>query len=224
VPIAGIGDRSIAPFEPLISPEGKKVGRVQRLTSVLADRRLVIFAACAALFQFANAAMLPLASSLVTKRATDQATLLIAACIVLPQLVVALVSPSVGRFAERLGRRPMLLLGFSILPVRGLLLAVIADPMFLVLVQVLDGIAAACFGVLMPLITSDVAGRSGHFNLSLGVMGFAIGIGATLSTTVAGWIADRFGDPVAFLSLGGVALSAMLLVWAAMVETRPPRE
>src|SRR5271163_4309572 len=59
-----------------------------------------------------------------------------------------------------------------------------------VLVQILDGLAAACLGVLVPLVTSDVAGRSGHFNLALGFIGLAIGIGATASTSLAGWIAD----------------------------------
>jgi len=39
---------------------------------------------------------------------------------------------------------------------------------------VLDGIAAASFGVMVPLVTSDIAGRSGHFNLSLGFIGLAI--------------------------------------------------
>jgi MFS family permease len=193
-----------------------------RIGHVLSDRRLVIFACCAMLFTLANAGMLPLASTALTKRAGGVASLLIAAGIVLPQVIVALISPRVGSLAETRGRRWVMLLGFAMLPMRGLLFAGVTSPALVVLVQALDGVAAASFGVLVPLVTSDVAGRSGHFNLSLGVVGFAIGIGGTLGTPLAGWIADDLGDPAAFASLALIGLAAMTLVWAAMPETRPP--
>jgi len=193
-----------------------------KLRSVLADKRLLIFAVCGALFTFANAPMLPLASSAVTLRAGSAASLLVAACIVLPQLIVAIISPSLGQLAELRGRRLVLIVGFATLPLRGFLFAVIGHPALIVLVQTLDGIAAASFGVMMPLIVADIAGRSGHFNLSLGFIGFAVGVGATFSTTVAGWVADKLGDPAAFVALALVGLTATLLVWLAMPETRPP--
>src|SRR5215471_15295850 len=89
----------------------------------LMDRRLIAFAVCAVLFHLANAARLPIAAAAVTKRAESAAGLIIAACIVGPQLITALLSPWVGRAAEIWGRRPILLLGFSALPIRGILLA-----------------------------------------------------------------------------------------------------
>jgi MFS family permease len=188
---------------------------------LLSDRRLLIFACCAMMFTLANAGVLPLASTAVTQRAGDAASLLIAACIVLPQMIVALISPRIGNLAESRGRRWVMLIGFSMLPLRGALFAAVTSPALMVLVQALDGIAAASFGVLVPLVTCDVAGRSGHFNLSLGFIGFAIGIGSMLGTPLAGWMADRFGDPVAFTALAVIGLAATLLVWAAMPETRP---
>jgi MFS family permease len=193
----------------------------ERILHLLADRRLLVFAGCAALFTLANAAMLPLAAAAVTQRAADRASLLIAACIVLPQLVVALLAPAIGRLAERRGRRPVLLLGFAMLPLRGVLFALVQDPLGIVAFQALDGIAAASFGILVPLVTSDIAKRSGHFSLTLGIVGIAIGIGATLSTALAGWIGDRFGDPAAFLSLAAIGLLGTLLVLVGMRETRP---
>lgn len=187
---------------------------------VLGDRRILIFSACAMLFTFANAPMLMLVSGTMTARVGNP-SLLIAACIVLPQIIVALASPSVGRMADTRGRRLVLMLGFCVLPVRALIFAVTSDPTAVVAVQALDGIGGACFGIMVPLIVSDVAARTRHFNLTLGVVGFAIGIGGTLSTPAAGWIADHFGTRMAFFGLAGVGLAATLLVWFAMPETRP---
>jgi predicted MFS family arabinose efflux permease len=84
--------------------------RAMSLPRLLRRRPLVTFAVCVMLFQLANAAMLPLLGSVVTVRSGQWATVLIAACIVVPQLVVAAASPWVGRNAQRHGRRPLLLL------------------------------------------------------------------------------------------------------------------
>jgi MFS family permease len=189
--------------------------------ALLSDRRLLIFAGCAMLFTLANAGILPIASTYLTKRLGAGASLMIAACIVLPQMVVAVLSPQIGRFAEMRGRRRAMLLGFLALPVKALLFVVITNPYAMVLVQALDGLAAASFGVMVPLITSDVAGRSGHFNLSLGIIGLAIGVGGTLGTPLAGWLADDYGGAAAFAGLALIGILAFLLVWGAMPETRP---
>jgi MFS family permease len=194
-------------------------GRAQFMR-VLADRRLLIFSACAMLFTFANAPMLMLMSGIMTAKVGNP-SLLVAACIVLPQIIVALASPAVGRLAQSRGRRIVLLIGFCMLPLRGLLFATSNNPTLVVAVQALDGIGAACFGIMVPLIVSDVAARSGHFNLSLGLVGFAIGIGSTLSTPAAGWLADHFGARLAFFALTAAGIIAVLLVLFAMPETRP---
>jgi MFS family permease len=187
---------------------------------VLADRRLLIFCGCAMLFTFANAPLLMLISGTLTAKGSNP-SLLIGACIVLPQIIVALASPAVGRYADRRGRRLVLIVSFGVLPLRALILSTTANPALLIGVQMLDGIAAAGFGIMVPLIVSDVAARSGHFNLSLGAVGFAIGIGSTLSTSAAGWVADRLGMRPAFYFLAGVGLAAALLAVFAMPETRP---
>ena len=185
----------------------------------LLDRRLLTFAGCVGLFHLANAAMLPLVATEVTRAAGSRANLVIAACIVAPQAVVALVSPWVGRRADLWGRRPVLLLGFAALPLRGLLLAAAQDPAWVVAVQVLDGISAAAFGVMMPLVAADLTRGTGRFSAALGVLGLAAGGGATLSTTLAGLAADRFGPAAALLALAGVGAAAMAAL-LALPETR----
>jgi predicted MFS family arabinose efflux permease len=164
--------------------------------------------------------MLPLMAGVVTTRSAQWAPVLIAACIIVPQAIVALMSPSVGRKAQKWGRRPLLLIGFAALAVRGVLFATVRDPYLLVAVQVFDGITAAVFAVMVPLIVADVAFGSGHFNLAQGIVGTATGIGASLSTVLAGYVSDKFGSSVAFTGLAGVAAVGLAMIWLVMPETR----
>jgi len=196
-------------------------GRAEtRVWTLLRQRPLLIFAASVLLLQLANAAMLPLMAGVVTTRSSQWAPVLIAACIIVPQAIVALTSPWVGRNAQAWGRRPLLIMGFSALAIRGLLFATVHDPYLLVLVQVCDGVTAAVFAVMVPLIVADVAFGSGHFNLAQGIVGTATGIGASLSTVLAGYISDTFGSPWAFAVLSAIAVVGLLLIWLLMPETK----
>ena len=195
-----------------------------KLGELAHNRPLLIFAGCLLLLHLANSAMLPLLGSIVTMRASQWATLLIAACIVVPQLVVAALSPWVGHQAQLWGRRPLLLIGFAALPIRGILFATVSSPSALVVVQLLDGITASVFAVMVPLVIADLTRGTGRFNLGQGIVGTATGIGAALSTTLAGYITDRFGSPLAFSSLGAIALIGLAALWLLMPETRPGAE
>jgi MFS family permease len=190
-----------------------------RVPVLLRRRPLLIFAGCIMLFHLANAAMLPLMGSALTARSSEWATVLIAACIVVPQLVVAAISPWVGHQAGIWGRRRLLLIGFAALPIRAMLFATVTDPHLIVLVQVLDGLTAAMLGIMVPLIIADLTRGTGRFNLAQGVVGTMTGIGAAASTTVGGYLTDHFGSQTAFLGLGGVAAVALIAVLVLMPET-----
>jgi MFS family permease len=190
------------------------------LKLLFSDRRLLAFAACILLFHLSNAAMLPLIGAEITMRSGDFANVIIAACIVVPQGVVAIISPWVGHRAALSGRRPMLLLGWSALPLRGLLLLVLPGAWLPIAAQAVGGISAAVFGVMFPLIAADITRGTSHFNLCMGVLGLALFLGAALSTTLGGWIADIGGVPLAFAVLTLVGVLAVLMVWLAMPETR----
>ena len=194
------------------------------LSHLLRSRPLLILIGCVSLFHLANGSMLPLVGSVVTTRASQWATILIAACIVVPQLVVAMLSPWVGHQARIVGRRPLLLLAFAALPIRGLLFAVISNPDALVAVQLLDGITASALGIMVPLMIADLTRGTGHFNLLQGVVGTGVGIGASISPTLAGYLTDHFGSKVAFLGLALIASVALAAVFAFMPETRPDFE
>ena len=189
------------------------------IMALLRDRALVSFAFCCLLFHLSNAAMLPLAAGVATRLEGRAAELVIAASIVLPQMVVALLSPRVGLTAERLGRRPVLIVGFASLPIRGVLLAFAHSSWAIILIQLLDGISGATFGVMLPLIAADITRGTGRFNLCMGILGLMIGLGATISTTLGGYLADT-AVQTAFLVLAGAGALATALVWLAVPETR----
>jgi MFS family permease len=183
--------------------------------------RLLVFATCIVLFQLANASALPLVSEeLGTVRGSS---LVISALIFVPQLVVAVLAPWVGRTARSWGRRPLLLIGLAALPIRAACFALTRDPVFLVVVQVLDGVSGAAIGVLTPVVIADVTKGTGRFNLAQGVVGTFSGIGAALSTTLSGYVTQGFGDAVGFYAITGVAITAVAVYWAFMPETKDAR-
>jgi len=178
------------------------------------------FALIVVLFQLTNAAMLPIMAGSLTTRVPELATVVIAICILAPQFVVVAIAPSIERLAQSWGRRRLLIVCFVPLCVRGAVFALSSYPAAIVTVQLLDGISAATLGVLVPLIIADTTRGSGHFNLAQGVIGVAVGIGASLGTSIAGYIADRFGDVVVFLVLSGFGAAGIFLVVLFMPETR----
>jgi MFS family permease len=187
---------------------------------LLRDRRLLIYALCVALFQVASIAVLQLSAVDVTARLGARGALVIAAFLIVPQVVVAVISPWLGKAADRFGHRVVLLVGFATVPVRGVLFALVRNPYVLVPVQVLEGAGGAAFGVMMPLVAADLTQGKGHYTLCLSLVGLAAGAGTAISTALAGWTADHYGRHAAFWVLAAAGVAAVALVALAMPETR----
>ena len=190
------------------------------IRQLLQHRSLIALGFCLVLFHLANAALLPLMGTVVTTRSSQWATVLIGACIVVPQVIVAAIAPTVGARSRSLGRRTLLLIGVGALPIRALLFAIVTEPYLLVAVQILDGLTAAIIGVIVPLLVADLTRGSGRFNTGLGMIGTMAGIGASLSPALAGYIADHLGTTTAFLSLGAIGVIAFLAVWLLIPAPR----
>jgi MFS family permease len=186
---------------------------------LLRDRRLLALLLCAALFQLGNASLLPLAAANFAREAGTHASLITAAAVTGPQLLTAWLSPLVGRAAQIHGRRLILMLGLAAVPLRAIAFAIDGSIVPMLAAQALDGVSAAAFGVLVPLIVSDITHYGGRFNFALGMTGLAGAFGAALSTTLSGAIAVAAGLAAAFLALAAAALGAVLVVWALLPET-----
>ncbi|RON46440.1 MFS transporter [Pseudomonas frederiksbergensis] len=203
-------------FDPQGPPHGEQPSG---LSVLLHNRPLLVFAICCGLFHLANAAMLPLVSQKLSLVNLQMATPLTSACIVAAQLVMVPVALLVGWKADVWGRKPLLLAGFLILPLRGVLYTLSDDPYWLVAVQLLDGVGAGIFGALFPVVIKDLTQGTGRFNVSLGALSTVFGLGAALSNGLAGLVVQQAGYSAAFLTLAAVAATALVLLVVAMPET-----
>jgi MFS family permease len=173
------------------------------------------------LFQLANASLLPLVGQALTHTEGRVSSVVVSALIALPQIIVALLAPWAGRTANTWGRRPLLLIGLAVVPVRSGFFAFTTDPVLLIVLQLLDGLSGATLGVLTTLIIADLTNGTGRFNLALGFAGAISGIGASLSTSIFGIIAQRFGYTAGLLGITAVGLMSVAIVFAFMPETKP---
>jgi MFS family permease len=202
---------------------GERAGQLHRVIDLAKNRNLLMFAACLVLFQFANASMLPLVSEGLAVSGAPSGSLLLSGLILAPQIVVAVLAPWVGYHSEAWGRKPMLLVGLGLVAVRAVLFALVTTYPMMILIQMLDGISGATISVLTVLVITDLTAGTGRFNLAQGVIGSAMGIAASLSTSVTGVVFQDFGRSMGFLFVAVVATAATIAAWLFVPETKPER-
>ena len=200
--------------------DGEKGGKAESVRVLFRDHPLVIFLVCAVMFHFANAAMLPLLGEFLAKGRGRSSMLFMSACVITTQLVITLLASWAGRKAGTWGRKPLLLIAFGVLPIRGVLYTLTANKALLVAIQVLDGVGAGIFGVVSVLVIADLTRGTGRFNLTLGAITTAVGIGAALRQVIAGSIVHHVGSTAGFIFLAGVASAAFAILYFFMPETR----
>jgi len=203
-----------------IEAEGKEVAaRASGMKTLLGDRTLLVFLACAFLFHFANAAMLPQLGEMLSHGSRASAAPFMSACIIVTQVAIMCFAPAIGRFANLHGRKPLLMVGFGVLPIRALLYTLTHNSGSLIAIQILDGVANAVFVVVSILVVADRTRGTGRFNLGQGSLATAVGVGAALSNTFGGQLIQHFSYRISFLSLGAIAALAFVLLWIAIPET-----
>ena len=202
------------------APSKRRDDHPSGLSVLLTCRPLLIFAGCAIMFHFANAAMLPLVGQKLALQDKNLGTSLMSACIVAAQIVMVPMAMLVGAKADAWGRKPLFLVALLVLTIRGCLYPLSDNPYWLVGVQLLDGVGAGIYGAIFPVIVADLMRGTGRFNVAQGAIITAQGIGAALSTTLAGLVVVHAGYSAAFLTLAGVAVIGLVLYFFVMPETQ----
>ncbi len=193
--------------------------RPSGLKVLLSCRPLLLYAGCTMLFHFANAPLLPLVGQKLALAHKGLATAMMSGCIIAAQAIMLPIALLVGWNADRWGRKPILLIGFGILPVRAVLYTLSNNSAWLIGVQLLDGVGAGIWGAITPLVLADLMRGTGRYNVAQGGVATAQGIGASLSGLAAGLVVDHFGYSAAFLTSAGVAALAFAALAFAMPET-----
>jgi MFS family permease len=186
---------------------------------LLTCRPLLVFALCVLLFHLSNAAMLPLVGQKLALQNRNMGTSLMSACIAAAQLVMVPMAILVGARADAWGHKRFFLVALAILPIRGALYTLSDNPAWLVGVQLLDGIGAGIFGAIYPVIVADLMRNTGRFNAAQGVIITALGVGAALSTALAGFVVVKAGYSAAFLTLGAIAAIGFIVFLLAFPGT-----
>jgi MFS family permease len=141
----------------------------------------------------------------------------------------ALLIYPVGKLADTLGRRPLILAGTSGGLVGSLVLAFTEHEIGFLAAMVAFGVAAACLSVGPAAVVGDVVtGRGGTV---VATYGMASDVGAVVGPLLAGFLAEHVSYEAAFLSTAVVA-SLGLAMAVRMPETRhraesatvPPQE
>ena len=143
----------------------------------------------------------------------------VALVVLVAQAVMVPVAWLAGKYCSVWGRKAVFAVAFLALPVRILLYAVSVIPALILAVQLLDGIGAGIYGVVIALICSDLTrGREG-FNTLMGMAQTALALGGVAGPLIQGVLIDYFGFRVAFIFFATIAAlgAVIFLVW--MPET-----
>jgi len=194
---------------------------VQRLSEFAQNRRLIVFTACMMAFQLFNTSLLPIVGQNLGADTAASGPLFMAGMLVVPQIVVALIAPWVGYWADLRGRKILLIIGLAVAIARALLFVITSDPRAMLAIQLLDGITGALMTVLTLLVITDLTARTGRFNFAQGVFGVFTGASAAVGAGILGFMAQHFGDATALFSMAaGIALG-MVALYLFLPETKP---
>lgn len=129
-------------------------------------------------------------------------------------------SPVLGRLADRVGRRPVLILSLTGTAVGSLVTGLAGSLWVLFLGRVIDGVSGASVSVAQAAVT-DVAPPAERARL-LGLLGAAFGVGFVAGPAL-GALAALGGPHVPFLVAAALAGANALVAVRRLPETRPPR-
>lgn len=191
---------------------------VPRLSVLVKNPLLLITGLTLLLFHLSNAALLPMLSMRVASATGPGAInpgLYAAATVVISQCVMIPVALFTAARIEQYGYRRLIMVALMVLPFRAAIAAGFAEPLAMIPVQIMDGLAAGILGVALPGYVVSVLKGTGHVNAGQSIIMFMQGAGAAFSPALAGFIATRYSFSAAFSVLGGVALLSLLLWWRA---------
>jgi MFS family permease len=193
----------------------------QAWMTVLRNRRLLVFAVCSFLYELADAPLLTLVGQKLGSDRPGAGIMLTSALIIASQAGMLAASILVGKRADRLGYRWLMVFGFAMLPAQGVLTVLSGSLTYLIAVQVFGGVGTGLFAALTPIWLADATRGTGRYNLSQGAMATMRGMGATTSGLMSELTVEHLGYVPAFLGCGVICAAAAMLLWLGLPERQP---
>jgi MFS family permease len=201
--------------------EEERIGFRAAVAMLATNRAVLVFAFAGSLFHMANGPMLAMIAQKLALGEGANGIALTAACAIAAQVVMVPTAMLAGRRADRWGRRPLLLIAFAALVLRGLLASLSNHPAWLIALQALDGVGAGMIGALFPVVVADLTRGSHHFAAAQGAIGTVHGLGGVAGGVASGFVASVYGYDTAFQALAIIATLGAVLFWVGMPETSP---
>ncbi len=186
--------------------------------SLLKSKTSIFFTIAALLYTFADASMLPLMVQRIASSGSRSSNVHVPIALFLTELVMIPVCYMAGKRAQ-LGRKPLLVISYLFLFIRGFCFSLTSDPNALVALQILDGISAGIFGLMLTLVISDLSVDTGRFNATLTTMGMFFTLTNGVSNLIFGFATGKFGYPAAFSIMAVCAALGGILIWTLVPET-----
>ncbi len=127
----------------------------------------------------------------------------------------------VGRFTDRIGRRPVLVAGPAVMAISSLACGLAGSYGQLLVFRLLQGVGSSMMTTAGNIALADIstpANRGQTMSLYQG----SLLLGAGLGPTLGGFIAEYFGMRAPFFVLAVLTLLASLVLFFRLPETRPP--
>jgi len=177
------------------------------------------FTLAALLYTFANASMLPLMVQLISKQGTHAASVQLPSALLITEFVMIPVCYFASRMVN-LGRRPLLIISYIFLVLRGIGFTVIKIPAAMVALQILDGISAGIFGLVLTIVIADFCRHNDSFSSTLAAIYMIMTLANGLSEFSSGMLANYLGFNATFAILTAVAFVGLMIVVTLLPETR----
>lgn len=126
-------------------------------------------------------------------------------------------APFWGRMSDRIGRRPVLLIGISGYGLTFFLFGVIHQLWLLIAVRALSGLVSSATLPTAMAYLADIT-EGAERSKSMGLIGAAMGLGMVFGPALGGWLGHySFSTP--FFAAGALALAILPFAWFFLPET-----
>ena len=205
---SGINEESETDGSPPPSPS--------RYSEILANKSIMLFAVLTFTYHLANAGAVPLLAQYIAKITPDEESLTWTSAVLLVGfLSQAITAFGMGYVVDSYNHKKIMTVAFVMLPLRCFLFAALVEflrnPWALTLVQVLDGIGAGVYDMMIPLIVQKMVMGSGRFGFTFGIIVSVWRIGHGVSVLAGESIVQAYGYTAAFISLGALGVLNLIV-------------